>query len=340
MVQDISSFVRNVGVMKPASVQKGNINALAKLDSLLDSVDYAMEEKLDGCHYKMIACRFFSKDNKEKTDNFGHLRDFFMQFGAVNLILDGEIHYPNKTSQFAVRVTGALPETAEKFQLTNGYIHYTIFDMMRTPKGTWIINQPYKERRKILEAFYEQCIKGTWIEPYVHLSEVRHEHKRAYLDELLSAGKEGGVLKHLNSKYIMGKKPMWQWMKMKQNDSADLVVMGFDPPKKEYSGTSFDSWPYWEDNAGIRIPVTKPYHMGWIGAIKLGAYVDGQLQQICTVSGMKEEERQHMSDNKDRYLGKVVRIDFMERTEAGFPRHPVFVNLHEDKTPEECTWVF
>ncbi|MNP10552.1 ATP-dependent DNA ligase [compost metagenome] len=162
------------------------------------------------------------------------------------------------------------------------------------------------------------------------------ENKQQYLDNLLDTGAEGGVLKRLDSIYYMGKKPMWQWMKVKQNDTTDLVIIGFEPPKKEYTGKNVEGWKYWKDD----IPVTENYYRGWIGSVVFGAYVDGKMTQICTASGMDQSIRQQMSEQPDLFMNKVARVEFMELTEAGYPRHPAYKGLHEDKQPHECTWTF
>ncbi|MNC59183.1 hypothetical protein D3C75_1089750 [compost metagenome] len=138
----------------------------------------------------------------------------------------------------------------------------------------------------------------------------------------------------------MGKKPMWQWMKVKQEDSVDLVIIGFDKPTAEYTGDNPDSWPYWKEVNGVNMPVTLNYYNDWIGSVVFGAYVNGVMTRICTASGMAQDIRQQMSEQPDLFLNKVARVDYMELTEAGYPRHPSYKGLHEDKQPNECTWTF
>lgn len=336
----VAEFASRIGVMKPNKVKKGDEKAATKLDKLLDDPQYVMEDKIDGCHYKLIGNRFFSVDNVEKTDNFPHLRDFFQKLGMLNIILDGEINYPGKTAQYCTHVTGASPYAAKEFQDKNGYIHFTMFDILRTPKSNWTIRNTYEERRNMLEYFYETFVKGTEMESYIHVTTARREGKREYLQSLLDAGLEGGVLKKLDSQYMMGKKPMWQWMKIKQEDETDLILIGFEPPKVHYTGKDVETWPYWEEVNGEKIPVTEYHYNRWIGSMVLGAYVNGVMTQICTASGFNKELRKDLSENPDVYLNRVVRIRFMELTTDGYPRHPNFINFHEGKLLEECTWEF
>ncbi|MMZ45214.1 ATP-dependent DNA ligase [compost metagenome] len=336
----VAELMASVGIMKPNSASKEKPKDLMKLDALLDDVNYVMEEKIDGCHYLMASHRFFSSKNVEKTNNFPHLKNFFMQLQMYNLILDGEIHFPGKTSQYATHATGGNPESSIQFQQQNGWCHYTIFDILRTPKANWLIRNTYEERRKTLKYFYDTFIVGTAMAEYIHLVPMVTDNKREYLDRLLDSGLEGGVLKRLDSHYHMGKKPMWQWMKIKQDDESDLVIMGFEPASVKYTGPNAETWPYWMEINGVSVPVTKYHYNGWIGKVVMGAYVDGILIKICTASGMSEPVRQQMTDDPDAFIGKVARITFMEKTEDGYPRHPSYKNLHETKQAAECTWEF
>jgi ATP-dependent DNA ligase len=186
-----ADFAASIGVMKPNSVKKDDEKAKAKLDKLLDDPAYVIEEKIDGIHYKMVGTRFFSKDNNEKTDNFPHLKAFFEKLKMSNLILDGEINYPGKTSQYCLHVTGAYADSAIHFQEQNDYIHFTIFDLLRTPKGNWLLRNTFEERRRTLEYFYNTFVVGTEMEKYIHLTPLARNNKREFLQRILDAGLEG-----------------------------------------------------------------------------------------------------------------------------------------------------
>lgn len=336
--QAFLTFVHNIQVMKPAHIDEDNPKHLMKMQELLRSPNFAAEEKIDGCHYLCYGGRFLSTDNVEKTSNYPHLVEFFLSLGMPNLILDGEINYPGKTSQYCTRVTGSGSDVAVSFQNQNGMIHYTIWDILRTPKGTWLLSEPYKNRRAYLEAFYQRFVVGSSMEDYIHLTQVSMNNKEDFFRQIIESGREGCVLKDINSLYIMGKKPMWQWMKLKQKDTSDLVVIGYKDPTIEYTGKQMENWPYWREVRGELRPVTKDHYMGWIGALELGAYVSGTLTKICTCAGLDEELKKTISDHRDQFLGRVCKISFMEKTEAGYPRHPRFEMFHESKTAKECTW--
>ena len=170
---------------------------------------------------------------------------------------------------------------------------------------------------------------GDTVKVYAKIKEGNRERIQVF---------EGVVLKKVDSLYIMGKKPMWQWMKLKQKDEADFFVTGYEDPKVEYTGKNITDWNYWKEVNGILMPVTKYYYMGWIGAIEFSAYVNGEVTKICTCSGISEELRAEISANPAKYINRVAKVTFMEKTEAGYPRHPRFEQFHESKTARECTW--
>lgn len=327
--------------MKPNHINRDNPKQVKKLEDIMKSDKYVAEEKIDGCHYLSIGGRFFSTRISditglpvEKTENLPHLVQILHDLNLGKVILDGEINYPGMKSQDVITVTGSLPNEAIRKQEHQGWLHYTMFDILRSPNGEWLINKPWIERRKILEAVGEY-IKELYpkASKFIHVNPVTTEDKQAFLENVLDKGGEGIVLKNIYSPYYPGKKPMWVWMKIKAETEDDVVIMGFEPPEKEYTGKNLETWPYWEDN----IPVTKYYYHGWIGAIIMGKYnKEGQLVKIGTCSGMDEQQRQEFSLHPEKYIGKVAKIKAMEITRDGAYRHPTFVGIHSDKNPYEC----
>lgn len=332
-------YVSKISPMKPSTVKDDDKKGQDRLMSLLADPSYVGEVKYDGCHYMSFADRFFSSEGIEKTFNFPVQHEWLSRLKMPALILDGEMRYPGKTSQYATRVTGANPDTAEAFQEENGYIHYVIWDIIRAPKGQWLVNEPYDARRSYLEEFYRRYVLGTEIAKYVHLAEVEYGNKEALYKRILDEDGEGIVLKKRDSIYIMGKKPKWEWVKLKKTDEADLFIIGYDEPTVEYNGSDYDNWKYWKPINGEMRPVTKLYYMDWIGSLRLGAYdKQGNVKLVCTCSGIKEELRRDISENKEAYMNQVVKVCFMEKTEDGLPRHPKFKQFHESKLATECFW--
>lgn len=105
--------------------------------------------------------------------------------------------------------------------------------------------------------------------------------------EKIAEGLEGLMVKDVNAVYEQ--KRSKSFIKLKGMETWDCFIIGLTPPTKEYDGKDIVNWKFWEiqgelvqtngqatavewaNNCGeIPIAVTKPYFMGWCGAIEFG----------------------------------------------------------------------
>ena len=349
----------------------------AKMENLWNSTEYIAEEKLDGARYLSIGGRFFSRRISdvtgipvEKTAQVPHLASVLEKY--PNLILDGEVYYEGMTSNEVTSIMGSLPERAIALQEERGKLKYVLFDILRDVDGKWLLDLPWKERRKKLEEFHQNLVYSREDNAAnIEISIVVSEDKREFYNLIMERGGEGVILKNINGKYVPEKKPAWNWVKVKKHITDDVVIMGFKPPVREYEGKELDTWEYWEfDETGDKYtrsqlidfiynsihngeqydpeffqshletfytPITKFYFNDWIGAVKFGKYdKDGNLVELGECSGLTDELRKDMSENPDKYIGQAIEIGAMERTKDGFYRHPQFIRMRPDKNPSEC----
>jgi len=323
-------------VMKPNKIKEDNPNQRKKLEECMNSSEYAIEEKIDGHHYTCIGSRFFSTHISEKTgfpvektDNFPHISEIIHYGGFGQLILDGEINYPGKKAQDISSVSNSAPDKAISIQEKQGWINYTVYDILRAPNGEWLINKPWRERREYLEAI---GTKLNTMSKHLIVNPVTYNNKQEFVDRIMEEGGEGGVLKFLNGLYIPGKRPMWNQMKIKQEMEDDVVITGYLDPKRIYDGKNVETWKFWEGE----VPVTSHWYHKLIGSIRIGKYRNGELVELGSVTGMTEAERREFTTNGDKYIGTVIKIRGMEKTNDGAYRHFNFVEIHGDKNAREC----
>jgi len=321
--------------MKPSKINKDNATHVAKFDAAMaDGSPYWLEEKIDGCHYLNIRGRFFSTHISEetgspveKTEHFPHIIKALEAFKGSQLILDGEINYPGMKSNDVTKITGCGVEEALRRQAGKP-IHYRIFDILRAPDGTWLINEPLWKRKEILMSLAE----FIETEDFIKINPWWLVDKQQMLDLWLAQGKEGGVLKHKDGKYVCGQRPMWNQLKCKQELDDDVIIIGFEPPERITDSKNLDTWQYWENGD----PVTKNYHRGWIGSIQIGKYRKGELVPVGKVTGIDESLRAQFSTTPELFLNRVIKIKAMEMTKDGAYRHANFVEFHPDKNAKEC----
>lgn len=145
-------------------------------------------------------------------------------------------------------------------------------------------------RRKRLEDIARQYFK----EP-LHITDVSIAYSEGDVEELynkaIMAGEEGIVIKPFDAEYRWGLRG--DWYKYKKEDFEDVEIIGFT----EGTGKFSDS---------------------------LGALVvrDSQGREFKVGVGFSDQMRKDIWNNKSKYIGKIVEIAFMERTDSAvrFPR--------------------
>lgn len=313
-------------VIKPMLASKASQE---KIDEALDSDHWVAEPKLDGSRYiasfNEEATNFTSRRTSvktnapvDKTENVPHLGLAFEPLEGT--VLDGEIMRtaePFGTSSEVVKIMGASPEKAVQRQEELGWVHYHVWDILFAC-GTDMQKQPYSMRRQVLQKILEE-----WDNPYVHLVDCRSD-KRQLLKEIDNSGLEGIILKNSNSTYVQDKRSP-NWIKVKKEQTYDVVITGYDEPKVE------------SKKSDGSVSKTRLKAKGWIGAIRFGAYRNGNLVEIGSVSGMDDSIRQALSDSQAKYLGSVIEIRGQEVTDNAV-RHPRFVRFRDDKDESACLW--
>jgi ATP-dependent DNA ligase len=337
-----------------------------------DNEDYEFQVKEDGDRRLL----YFTKDKVyntsrskgadtglpvDKTDNVPHIRDLNIPY-LEGTIIDCEFIH-NRGFQDGVRkIMGCLPEKAIQRQEEWGLIEVYVFDII-SYKGTFLHESSLKHRLSKLEEVYNTYFKDI---AFFHMVKFVHgtkEEKMAKFNEIVASGGEGFVAKNIYSTYRLSTEKCLSplknaWIKVKREFNGDFVIMGFDEPTEEYTGDHLDMHAYWQDETGEKmmlrgmdeaihythhngIPtraITEFYYKNWIGAIRFGEHENGILVERGSVTGITKQLRAELSSNPEKYIGKVIEIDAMQRTKDKALRQPVFKGFRSDKLPEDCIY--
>ena len=239
-------------------------------------------------------------------------------------------------------------------------LHLYVFDILADAGESYLNMKAIDRFLRVSD--YEKKYNGSFIDwaEYKNGKELWD-----MLQNLLADGYEGVVITHKDAPYQPGKRSNKVSLKIKKElqDTVDCVIIGANPPTKAYNGKEIETWEYWFDeiNNGCILasvyfesqhesiynkyvsgepvyPVTKNWFYGWSGSWKLGAYKDGKLIQIGSLSGLTDEQKENWKD----YVGKIVEVSAMETSEnqeggKGL-RHPKLIDIRDDIAPEECTY--
>jgi len=256
-------------------------------------------------------------------------------------VLDGECEVPEgfvlpdddpegNLVKYVQRVTGCNGEGAAQRALekmgqdvedggVGGKLRWCVFDILYY-MGRDLRHLPLAERRKwLIEAV------GVLGNPYVYLVPHITEDKRGFLRNVLADGGEGVILKDLRAP--RDDKAHLTWVKKKFELFADVIIIGFQPPKqfsKKVTG---------------EVSETKFWKQGLIGAVEFGQYKDGVIWPCGTMAGMTDKLRQDLTDHQTQYMGRVVEVKANGREHKTMAfQHPRWKRLRDDKRPEDCIY--
>lgn len=170
-------------------------------------------------------------------------------------------------------------------------------------------DKPYSLRA---EHFGEVLDRAPWLEVPYAVRCHSPEEVEAFYAEMLAAGYEGAMVKTFEHLYEPGKRT-YGWLKMKPEEDADGVVVGFieaecrkDQPEK-----------------GLRVGDK----LGRAGSV-LVRCEDGSE---AAPHGIPHDLGREMHLHPERFLGEWCEFKYMERDRQGGYRHPRWFRLREAK---------
>ncbi|MGW8177344.1 MAG: ATP-dependent DNA ligase [bacterium] len=298
--------------MEPKQIDPAKARGRMKSDLWKDTNWYA-QEKLDGVRYlwhmhedhsHFTSRRISKKTGKyvDKGESFPHLMPYPDLVGSI---FDGEMMpAEGKGSSRVIEVTGCNPQMAIWIQDQWGWLRYALFDVLFY-QNVDVRGWSYGSRLEVIS----KMMKRIHL-PHVFLPQVVNTAKQHYCDLIMEKGGEGVILKHRDALYG----DHLSWVKVKREETFDVVITGFKDPKETSIKTSG------EESA------TKFAERGWIGAIE---FDHNGVIGYC--SGMDEGTREFISTNPDACVGRVIEVRAQEVLESGALRHPRFVRFREDK---------
>ncbi|AKK72139.1 ATP-dependent DNA ligase [Chryseobacterium gallinarum] len=294
---------------------------LAKLtEKAFDDKDWIFEIKWDG--YRAIADLrhdqplFYSRNGISFLSKFDMVsRDFIHQ--KHQMILDGEVVLYDDQGKPNFQLLQQIQDNP------NPALVYQVFDLLWL-NGHSTENLPLIQRKELLK---EALVETDTIKYCDHIPE-----KGIYFFEQMKKMKlEGMIAKRADSLYIENHRTS-DWLKIKFSSTEDVIICGFTAPR------------------GLRES---------FGALILGKYIDGKLTYCGhTGTGFNNTSLKQLYERLRKLVIKtspfeiipktnmpvtwtkpelVCEIKYSEITKDGIFRHPVFVAVREDKSPEEIT---
>jgi len=140
--------------------------------------------------------------------------------------------------------------------------------------------------------------------PVIILESPTESQISSLMQDYLSMGYEGCMVKFCDSPYVDGRKE--HWLKVKPQNEIEAVI--------------------------IDVIEGDGKHQDMLGALLVVSEINGQRVVYKVGSGFTDEERQELWENKENLIAKVIDVQYQELTKENIPRFPVFVRLRTDKS--------
>lgn len=293
----------------------------------------AIEPKLDGvrviCLVKNGTAQFFSRSGKSfpAVEHLGDSITKMVELVYMNIPPEKNIEYSQYLSKdgFTLAldgeiIAGSFAETVSEVRRKSevaANAEYHVFDVLPFEKFTMDgcnhIPLPYNQRREFLRFMVSNFGQdGIKLIPSYFASS--HEEVRAYYDKFRTKGLEGAIVKPLQGTYF--KKRSHNWMKMKNEETEDLIVTGAFEGTGKYEGQLGGIIC---DRAGVEVRVG-------------GGFTD--LERVELWADFQADAEAGMKPLK--LLGRMAEIEFHEVTPDGSLRHPRFMRWRDDKHDREA----
>lgn len=279
-----------------------NINDL--IDKIDKDEEYSITMKLDGFKALVRVDEYGNKTAYSRNGlEYEGLEDFLNELELdKNMLYDGELLYFDDTLKSADRFKKTSEIVRTKGEKNKDLLVYEIYDVISLEdynKGKSSLK--YSERREYLDSLPQN--------KYQKITKVLRKSKIdsslfEYLDEVIKQGNEGLIANKLDAYYEVGKRNA-SIIKFKQQNDVDLLVIGVEEGTGKY-----------KDMLGALVVEYLGYE------VKVG-------------SGLSDSFRKEMWEDKDKIIGKIVEIQYMEETQdkdGNYSlRHPRLKNVRWDK---------
>ena len=303
---------------------------LATLAKPFDSNEYSFEIKWDG--YRCLAfldshTRLLSRNQKDMTFIFPELQNIHLHAKKQGCLLDGEIvALRNNKPNF--------PELQKRAQLRNQKfikfwseqipVVYIVFDLLYYDQ-TAIYDKPLSERRRFLHDNFNsghEFILTSFIET----------NGQAYFKAISELGLEGVVAKKNDSLYFPGKRSK-EWLKFKRKTVQNFLICGYLKNIQK--------------SGNLRSLVLGAYlcknltYFGMVGNGFTDKEADAILQELkrITVPDCPFPDTPPAAKNVFWVKPVIVcEVEYLELTDDGALRHPVFKRFRPKLRSEDCRY--
>ena len=266
-----------------------------------------------------------SRSGRDATGTYPELARAIAHLPLDEFVIDGEVVSLDETGRSSFerlqrRFTQRDPQVIRRLQVEAPVVFYA-FDLLgavgRDLRGAALV-----ERKNVLARFVPRL-------GFVRFADHVEGDGEALYEAARQHGLEGVIGKRADSRYETGRRSK-KWLKVKVPRSSSLAIVGYLPGKGA-RGALGSLMLAWQRDGEL------------IYAGNAGSGLDDQTieELLAALETLPEPAFSGLPDPRPRgavYARPqlVCEVRYTEVTSAGMLRHPVFLELRDDREPEDC----
>lgn len=288
----------------PDTVPEFNVMLAEKYDRNLGVFPAYVEPKIDGVRTRATiygttpdSVVFQSRSGKE-FETMDHLAIELVKCFKPGTIIEGETK--TLTGSFQTSIGAISAKKNKKTDVTIGFIMFDIFTIDEEQRQDVLLT--YLGRQQELSdllTLYKRDNPKTVLSVLDRRLAKNHEDVMTAYGEFLEAGHEGAMVKVIDGRYEF--KRSTNWLKVKPVETVDLEIVGFEEGNGRNEG-----------------------RLGFLRVM-----FEGRPCRVGT--GFKDEMREEIWNNQDKFLGSIAEIKYTEKTDDGSMRHNRFIKMRTFK---------
>jgi DNA ligase-1 len=272
-----------------------------------------------GASIKLDGIRCLRVDGQTLSRSFKQIPNKYIQAQMANLIdgLDGELitYNDDGTCRTFNQVQGdVMREDGEP------NFKFEIFDYVKDSLDKQYIKRILDLKALTLPSFCK-LVLPTIINNEAELL--------AFEEQAIADGHEGIMTRHLGGSYKCGRATFksQDLIKIKRFVDSEAIILGFEEKLNNENEATKDELGHTKRSsakAGL-VPA------GTLGTLLVRDIKDGREFGIGTYKGLKKEDLQEIWDNRDQYLGKIVKYQYQLVGTKDLPRIPSFQGFRDPR---------